>query len=142
MSQQENDSYSQLFRLPVVRRFLKFGIVGLSGVGVNFGLLWGLTELAGWYYLHSSAVAIELSILSNFILNDTWTFRQQLSRSESFLVRALEFNLVYVGGLVINLSLLWLLTEQFGIYYLVANAVGIGCATLWNFVFCEKVIWA
>src|SRR6267143_5243224 len=67
-----------IFTLDYFRSFIKFNIVGLTGVFVNEGLLIALQSV-GVYVLTASAVAIEVSILSNFILNDFWTFRDRRS---------------------------------------------------------------
>lgn len=55
-------------------RFMKFCSVGLTGVIINMGLLWFFTDFARLYYLLSSVIAIEASILSNFLLNDKLDF--------------------------------------------------------------------
>ena len=116
-------------------RFLKFCAVGLSGVLVNMGLLWLLTEVAGLFYLLSAAISIETSIISNFLLNDYFTFPDRRSpRAKSFLNRLLKFNLVSLAGLGLNMGVLWLLTEVFGLYYLLSNLCGIAVATLWNYL--------
>jgi dolichol-phosphate mannosyltransferase len=126
--------YSLMKRKGEVLRFVKFCAVGLSGVGVNMGLLWILTEIAGLQYLLSAAIGIETSIITNFLLNDFFTFpdRRYLT-VKSTLNRLLKFNLVSIAGLAINLGALWLFTEVFGVYYLVSNIFGIALATLWNY---------
>jgi len=127
--------YSLMRRKGELVRFLKFCAVGLSGVLVNMGLLWLLTEFAGLFYLLSAAISIETSIISNFILNDYFTFRDRRSpHFRSFLSRLLKFNLVSLAGLGVNMGMLWLLTEVFGIYYLLSNLCGIAVATLWNYL--------
>lgn len=118
-----------------LRRFFKFCVVGLSGVLVNMGLLWLLTEFAGFPYLISAGFSIESSIISNFVLNDYFTFADRRSpKAKSFLNRLLKFNLVSLAGLAINIGVLWLLTEVFGVYYLLSNLCGIAVATLWNYL--------
>ena len=57
---------------------LRFGVVGLSGVIVNQGLLMLLHGTIGAPLLLSSLIAIEVSILTNFLLNHTWTWRVPL----------------------------------------------------------------
>ena len=52
----------------------KFGIVGLSGIAINEGILIYLKEFASFEIWIASPIAIELSIMSNFISNDLWTF--------------------------------------------------------------------
>lgn len=127
--------YSLMKRKGELIRFLKFCAVGLSGVFVNMGLLWLLTEVAGLFYLLSAAISIETSIISNFILNDYFTFRDRRSpQVKSILSRLLKFNLVSLAGLGFNMGVLWLLTEVFGIYYLLSNLCGIAVATLWNYL--------
>ena len=123
-------------------RFLKFGLVGLSGVLVNEGLLWLLTENFGLYYLLSAAIAVETAIVTNFILNDIWTFRDRRTPgNKSLLGRGLKFNLVSLGGLGINIAILWTITEVVGISYIISNLIGIAGATLWNFTINTLWTW-
>ncbi len=80
-------------------RFLKYCLVGASGVLVNMGLLWLLTEIGGLFYLVSAAISIETSIITNFTLNDFFTFPDRRKRGAGqFLVRLLRFNLVSLAG--------------------------------------------
>lgn len=116
-----------------MNRILRFATVGASGIVVNQGLLWFFTEVAGLYYLLSSAIGIETSIITNFILNDKWTFRDRSEGRGGMLRRGIKFNTVSVAGLLINVSVLYLCTEFLGIYYLLSNLVGILAAFLWNY---------
>lgn len=123
-------------------RLIKFSLVGLSGIVVNMGLLYLLTEYAGIYYLVSAVVAIELSILNNFILNDIWTFSsRRLIHRYSWIKRLFAFHIIAAGGLLINLGVLYLLTEYSGIYYMIANLAGILVAFLWNFILNRHLTW-
>ena len=125
-----------------LQRILRFGLVGISGIIVNMGILWWLTERAGIYYLYSSAVAIETSIITNFLLNDLWTFEGGTGhRMERRLHRFVSFQLVSMGGLVVNIAVLYIGKEIFGIYYLVANLLGILAAFVWNYLVNRNVTW-
>ena len=116
-------------------RLFKFLLVGLSGVGVNMGILWLLTEKAGVFYLASEAVAIEISILTNFLLNNRFTFRDRnLPGKRNIFIRLARFNAVSLTGLGVNLGVLWLLTDVAGIYYLLSNLFGIAAAAAWNYL--------
>ena len=115
-------------------RILKFGVVGVSGIGVNMGALYLLTEFAHIPYFIGSLIAIELSILSNFWLNHAWTWKD---RSEFGTVWGKIFRYHLGAGLTAilgNYLILIALTEFFGINYLISNLVGIGVGTLGNFV--------
>jgi dolichol-phosphate mannosyltransferase len=127
--------YSLMKRTGELWRFIKFCLVGLSGVGVNMGLLWLLTEYAGLVYLLSAAIAVETSIITNFLLNNFFTFRgRNEPGTRPFFQRLLKFNLISLAGLGINIGLLSLFTEVFGIYYLVSNIIAIVIVTLWNYL--------
>lgn len=119
---------------------MKFCSVGATGVVVNEGLLFLLTEFAGLFYLVSSVMAIEMSILSNFLLNNTWTFRDR--KRGSFLGRLGKFNLVAFGGLLINVAILFDVSVAFGVHYLAANFIGIGCAVAWNYLMNLHWTWS
>lgn len=145
-ARQQIDYLKHIYRLMrssgELTRFLKFCLVGLSGVGVNEGLLWLLTERAGLQYLWSSAVGIETSIITNFIFNNFFTFRDRRSAGvKPTLYRLLKFNLVSLAGLGINLGVLWLFTNTLGIYYLLSNLIGIAVAALWNYALSNWWTW-
>ena len=115
---------------------LKFIGVGLSGVIVNEGILWLLTEFGGLRYYVSSLVGIEASIISNFILNDYFTFAdRRTGKTRSFISRLLKFNVTCAAGAGIQYGLLLLLTSVVGINYLLSNLIGILVAFIWNYIF-------
>ncbi|MFC1961561.1 GtrA family protein [Chloroflexota bacterium] len=124
-----------------LRRFFKFCLVGGSGILVNMGFLWILTEFFGLFYVLSAAVSIEASILTNFILNDFWTFRYRRYLVSNITKRALKYNLTCGVGVAFNLGILTLLTEVFGVHYLVSNFFGIVAATVWNYGGSTKWAW-
>ena len=134
--------YSLMRRTGELWRFAKFCLVGASGVLVNMGLLWLLTEVAGLFYLLSACISGETSIVSNFLLNDNITFRdRRLPTAKATLHRLGKYNLVSLVAVAINLGVLALLTEVFGVYYLISNLCGIAIATLWNFVANTSWTW-
>lgn len=119
-------------------RFIKFNIVGLTGVFVNQGLLIFLTNL-GLYYLYSGVIAVEVSIISNFLLNDLWTFRDR--RSGHVLKRLVKFNILMLIGLAINLIILYALTDLASLHYTISNLFGIGVASVARYVMSSRWAW-
>jgi dolichol-phosphate mannosyltransferase len=120
------------------RQFIKFAIVGAIGVVVNEGLLI-LLQSKGVYLLTAGAVAIETSILSNFVLNDLWTFKDR--RSGNAAVRLVKFNVLMLAGLVVNLVILDAGTAYLGIVYTVANLIGIAAAFFLRYALSVKYAW-
>lgn len=121
---------------------IKYGLVGLSGIFVNMGVLILLKEYAGFSIPLASFFAIELSILSNFLLNDNWTFRSSENHKLSkWWHRFVSFQFVSVGGSLINFATLNLLTFLMGVDYRVANVIGILIAFGWNFILNRNLTW-
>ena len=127
--------YSLMHRKGEDIRFLKFLAVGASGIIVNEGLLFLLKEFAGLALAVASPIAIEASIISNFLLNDTFTFRDRRTAGAGpFFGRLGKFNLVSLIGAAVNYSIFLLLTSVFGIHYLISNLFGIAVATMINYL--------
>lgn len=139
------DAMSYLLMLMKMARYrpLKFLIVGLIGVGVNEGLL---AFLHIYYPVLEiiSPISIEVSILSNYVLNAFWTFRERSARDGSLnsfsWFELVKYNAVALGGLAINLIVLLILTG-FGIEYLEANFIGIMLGFIVNYIGSEKIVW-
>ena len=124
------------------KRFIKFCLVGFTGTIVNTFFLWSLTSVFGVYYIFSGAIAAEIAIFSNFLLNDSWTWRALGKKGLKHKTRRfLLFNFFSLGGLVINVSILFVLTEYFGVYYLLSNFLGIFVAAFWNYYINNKITW-
>ena len=125
-------------------RFLKFIGVGLSGVVVNLGLLALVTQLTTWTKYVAELPGIEVSIITNFMLNNFFTFSDRRdSKNKSFINRLLKFNLVGLSGAAINIGLysliLWLWGTDTLLSRLVAQAVSIIVVIIWNYFL--SLVW-
>lgn len=110
-------------------KLVKFLLVGGLGTLVNTGLLVLLYHYAHLALIVASALATELAICHNFVLNDYWTFgRRGLSMN-----RFARFNAVSVGGQFVTIATLWGLVRFAGMHYVLANLIGVGLAVMWNF---------
>ena len=87
-------------RLTSHRTFIKFSLTGLSGVIVNLGSFHLLLQLGLHRYL-ASPIAIELSIISNFLVNNYWTFADR-ELGEGKRIRGLKFNVVSLLALGVS----------------------------------------
>ncbi len=120
---------------------LRFGCVGLIGVAVNSALLWVLTEQGHLYYLLSSVIATEVAILVNFALNHKWTFAA-FGDEKPLVEKLVKFNVVSLGGLVLTVSMLFVLKQFAGLQYMLANTMAIGFAATWNYVVNRRWTWS
>lgn len=87
-------------RLQSSKTFIKFAIVGSSGVIVNLGSF-SLMLALGINKFIASPVAVELSIISNFLLNNYWTFRRRKTKDRTR-IKGLKFNVVSIFSLGIS----------------------------------------
>lgn len=133
-------------------RLIQFGIVGLSGVFVNLGMLWLFADHFGLHDLIASAIAIEISIISNFLLNNAWTFRDRNAAARTgFLARMGRFNLVSLVGLAIQLTTYYAVSRalvaslelaDIGLLKYPSQLAGIALAMGWNFLSNFYWTWA
>jgi dolichol-phosphate mannosyltransferase len=111
----------------------KYYAIGASGILVNLGLLYYLTEYVGLWYFLSYALAISVSITSNFILNKFWTFRDSID-SQKTIVMYVKFVSVSMLGMTIQLGSVYVLVESLTVYYMLAALISICIAGAINFI--------
>jgi dolichol-phosphate mannosyltransferase len=127
-------------------RFVRFAVVGLSGVAIDMGLLYLLSDprSLGWGLTRSKLIGAEVAILNNFVWNDVWTFRDLVPEQRTpsaTLKRLLKFNLVCSAGLVLNVVLLNVQFNLLGMNRYLANAVAIAAVTGWNYLLNRALAW-
>ena len=119
---------------------VKFGLVGGLGTIVNLLILYLLTDIAGFHYLISAIFSIEMSVITNFLLHDAWTFKERKAISKR-LYRFCKFHLTVMIGLVTNYAVLFFLTEFYNLYYLASAFIGILTGFIINFLFSSNFVW-
>jgi putative flippase GtrA len=117
-------------------RVLKFAIVGGTGVVINTAALYALSRLAGLPIVAASVLAVEFAAISNYLLNDTWTFA---TRAPEF-GRFAKFNVASLAGLALNVVCVWLFT-RLGLYLLISNFIGIAAGFGSNYAFSVHWVW-
>ena len=120
------------YKKNTIREFIKFGIVGAIGTFVNIIILYLLTEKIGIYYLISAIFSFVVAMSSNFILNKIWTFKENIRAG--FGKKYLQFSIVSISALLVNLFFLYIFTEVLGIYYIISQVLAIGVALIVNFI--------
>lgn len=132
---------------PAARRFFCFCLVGFSGVFVDMGLLYLLSDPTafGWPFPVGKSLAVEAAIINNFIWNEIWTFGDiAVSRKCLWdrLRRFIRFNLVCLAGLLVGLCILSFLHGRMEFNLYLSNLVAIIGATGWNFLLNARFSWA
>ncbi len=111
--------------------FVKFAIVGGSGVVVDFGITYLLKEKANMNRYIANSLGFITAASSNFFLNRWWTFH---SHNPHISREYFSFIGIAIVGLVINNAVLYVLHEKAHKHFYLSKLLAIGVVTLWNFV--------
>ena len=121
------------------RTTAQFLFTGFLGVFIDNGILYLLHSNIGLSLAVSKAVAVELTIIALFFVNDNWTFQKE-KQPGTVWKRLAKSNGIRLGGLVISVLVLLTLHEKLGIWLLLANIMSIGAGFVFNYTF-ESFAW-
>ena len=127
-----------------IGRFLKFGAVGFSGVFVDLGVFWMLSNGLGLAAVTATILSAEVAVLNNFIWNDRWTFGDrsiQQPGHRSMVRRFLKFNVLCLVGIVLQGTLVGLMSKVADVPAIGVKLLAIALVMLWNFWINLKLSW-
>jgi putative flippase GtrA len=122
---------------------MRFNLVGGMGIALQLALLFLLKSGAGLNYLTAAALAVEATVVHNFLWHERYTWADRVQRSwPKSLRRLLRFNLtngaVSMGGnLVLMKIMVWFGHRN----YLAANGLAIILCSLVNFLVSNECIF-
>lgn len=114
----------------ILLRFIHFGIVGVSGMVVDFGVTWLCKEKLRWNKYLSNSLGFILAATNNYFWNRVWTFQSQ---SESVAREYVSFVLIALIGLGLNNLIIYMLHERLHLNFYWSKLIAIMCVTFWNF---------
>lgn len=114
----------------VIVKFLKFCVVGFSGMLIDFGTTWLLKEKGRLNKYIANSTGFIMAATSNYIWNRIWTFN---SKNDEIAVEYLSFILISVAGLGINNLVIYLFSDKLKLNFYLSKLIAIGVVTLWNF---------
>jgi len=127
---------------PLAVQLRRFVAVGAFTAGIQMALLWLFVDSAGVNYLLGATIAIEITIILSYILNNAWTFQDSQNTGRvDYLVGLLKTNIVRGTAIPLQLAILYALVEWLGLLYLVGNAVAILISGLYRYVLDAKWTW-
>ena len=129
-------------------QFVSVGVVGAisdNTVLAVLGLAFGVSDM--W----AKAAGVETAILVMFLVNEHWTFAGQGDTGRrSFAKRLGKSHLVRSGGVAVQLTIYWLLTQWLTVelvvagtdlWFIAASPLAIGVAMLVNYVAESLFTW-
>lgn len=124
----------------VPARFVLFGAVGATGIGVNVGLLSALAATGLEFWL-AQAASVATAMTSNFVLNNLLTFRDRRLEGSAFWRGLLAFYLACTGGALLN-QLVGIGLHMVGAWPAVAGLGGALVAAFWNYAAASRLAWS
>ncbi|MFS8158757.1 MAG: glycosyltransferase [Candidatus Roizmanbacteria bacterium] len=125
--------------------FIKFAIVGVIGAVIDFGFSYLLHEIILISIVLSTIISGELSLLSNFFINNYWSFaHRKISTDSSHFWKALaKFHTVAVGSIAIQAGLIYVATSLWNPHFwYIYKIFIIGFAVLpYSYFMYNKIIW-
>ncbi|MBO5849257.1 MAG: GtrA family protein [Bacteroidales bacterium] len=114
----------------LISKFIKFGVVGCSGMIIDFGTTYLCKEKLRLNKYLSNCIGFILAATSNYFLNRIWTFE---SHKEEIAVQYMQFMVVSTIGLGINSLVLYLLADKLKWNFYFSKLIAIATTTIWNF---------
>lgn len=111
-------------------KFIKFGVVGCSGMIVDFGVTYLLKEKAKLNKFLSNSAGFVLAATNNYIWNRLWTFH---SKNEDIPVEYLSFFIISLIGLGINNLTIYLLADRLKWNFYFSKLCATAIVMVWNF---------
>lgn len=114
----------------LILKIVKFGIVGMSGIFVDFSITWILKEKAKLNKYVSNAAGFSTAVVSNFFLNYIWTFKgAAVSVAGAFWL----FFIISLAGLLLNTGFIYLMHEKKKVNFYLSKLIAIALVFCWNF---------
>lgn len=110
---------------------IKFGIVGATGVVLDFCVTWLLKEKIKIHKYVANSVGFLCAASNNFFLNRWWTYD---SKDPEVAAQYFVFIFVSLGGLAFNNAALWFFHDKRKIPFYISKVLAVFVAMIWNFI--------
>ena len=114
-----------------ILKMIKFGLVGLVGMMIDFGITWLCKEKLKWNKYVDNGCGFTMAVISNYIINRHWTFT---SNNPLWLKEFLIFLAVSLIGLLLNTTFLYFFHHKKDKNFYIAKFMAILVVFIWNFL--------
>ncbi len=131
---------SVIKKIPIAKRldriFWKYLLISVVATLVDVWLLYCLTEFGKLNYMVSATISFCSGVIVAYAGQKLFTFKDESKKiTRQFTV----FAMVSVIGLLINLAVLKVCVDVFGLYYLLGKLIAIGFGFVWNYSVNKRV---
>ena len=130
-----------LLKRIIPRRAISFGLVGLIGIFVQLFVLYFLMWITNYQFIRVLPFAVISAATSNFLINNSLTFRNKRLKGSALLIGLFKFLLVSSLPVIANIGLV----SSFYLYIysntLISQIAGIIVVFIWNYAASSKLVW-
>jgi dolichol-phosphate mannosyltransferase len=124
----------------LLRRFSRFGLVGAGGILVQLLALGTLLRCLDVHYLVATALAVEASVIFNFVWHQRWTWKDRPSSNHA--MTFVRFNLSNGAvSVFMNVLLMSVFVGFAGLRPLLANLLSIAVCAAVNFTLADRFVF-
>ena len=120
-----------------VRQFVLYLVVGGIATVVEWILFYILNGVGHIHYMGSTAIAFIVSTFANWMCGRILLFQ----KTKNIWKELLEIYVTSIAGLFMNLLIMWLAVETFGIHEMISKMAATGIVFMWNFLVRKFVIY-
>ncbi|WKN40830.1 GtrA family protein [Tunicatimonas pelagia] len=122
---------SELISEALFFKFIKFGLVGASGLIVDFAATYLLKERVEINKYLANGIGFALAASSNFALNRYWTFA---STDPAIFQQYSKFLVISTVGLAFNHIIVYYLAGRGQLNFYFSKGISIAIVVIWNFL--------
>ncbi|MFN4081235.1 MAG: GtrA family protein [Saprospiraceae bacterium] len=116
---------------PFLLKFVKFGLVGVTGAFIDFGLTFLLKNKMRLNKYVANSTGFMCAVLNNYLLNRWWTFENQ---DPQILPQFFKFLMIALVGLALNNWIIYYLHQRLKLVgFWPAKVIATCIVVLWNF---------
>jgi dolichol-phosphate mannosyltransferase len=132
--------FHKLFGKVIPIRFIRFCLVGLTGLGIHLAVLALFQLLLNIQFIGPQTIATYIAMTSNYFLNNHFTYNDKKRHGKRLLWGLLSFYLVCSIGALLNVGLAELLYQK-NLHWAIAGTAGALIGAVWNYVLSSLVTW-
>jgi len=111
-------------------RLAKFGMVGCTGIVIDFSVTWLCKEKLKWNKYVANSTGFSFAVVNNYLLNRYYTFQ---NNDPGISLQFLKFLLISLAGLALSTGLLFLIQKNTRLNFYISKAIVIGLVFIWNY---------
>ena len=125
----------------IPRKAISFGFVGATGIFVQFFVIYFLIWCFGIAFEKALPFAVIIAASSNYIVNNTLTFRSNRLKNKALILGLFKFLIVSSLPIVANVGLATSFFNYISPNTLLSQLAGIIVVFIWNYAASSKLVW-